>query len=63
VKPNINSVEVHPHPSTNRHLVDGGAAGGVLVNCGWKEGVCFPMGADCSGEFWVTIKAHPVVGG
>jgi hypothetical protein len=43
--------------------VDGGAAGGVLVNCGWKEGVCFPMGADCSGEFWVTIKAHAVVGG
>jgi len=24
---------------------------------GRKEGVCFPMGADCSGEFWVTIKA------
>jgi hypothetical protein len=39
----------------------------ALVGC-WltvvgRKGFVFPMGADCSGEFWVTIKAHVVVGG
>jgi hypothetical protein len=35
VKPNINSVEVHPQLSDNRHPVDG-ALFGVLVHCGHK---------------------------
>jgi hypothetical protein len=35
VKPNINSVEVHPEVSNNRHPVDGGLVGWwVLVHCG-----------------------------
>jgi hypothetical protein len=32
VKPNINSVEVHPQWSNNRHPVDG-----VLVHCGLEN--------------------------
>jgi hypothetical protein len=38
VKPNINSVKVHPQLSTNGHPVDG--ALGVLVHCGRKQGWC-----------------------
>ncbi len=34
VKPNINSVEVHPQLSNDRHPVDGWCTGGLLVHCG-----------------------------
>jgi len=36
VKPNINSVEVHPQLSNNRHPVDGGLMGaGFLWRLNW----------------------------
>jgi hypothetical protein len=37
VKPDINSVEVHPHPSHNGHPVDG-----VLVGVGSLFERCYP---------------------
>jgi hypothetical protein len=34
VKPNINSVEVHPEPSNNRHPVDATLVDATLVDAG-----------------------------